>query len=208
MRRVYPLAVAALALAACKIEKLPPAGPSADDFERATLGDAWQTTGGGNWRIENGELVVDHAYNHPLWLKRPIPDDAVIELDCWSNDDAGDLKVEAWGDGKTFATDVSYTMASSYLFIFGGWRNTISTIARLNEHGNDRRARADVRVVRGKKYHWRIARKGGHIDWQIDGQPFLTYDDPRPLHGAEHRYFGFNDWEVELHFDNLKITPQ
>ena len=24
----------------------------------------------------------------------------------------------------------------------------------------------------------------------------------------DHSYFGFNDWEAELHFDNLKITPQ
>jgi hypothetical protein len=197
----------ALAIAACKIEKLPPAGPSSDDFNRATLGDAWYVTGG-NWRLENGELVIDHAYNHPLWLRKPIPENAVIELDAWSNDDVGDLKVEAWGDGATFAKSTSYTAASSYLFIFGGWHNQISVIARLNEHGNDRRPRTDVRVVKGQKYHWRIARKGGHIDWQIDGKPFLTFDDPSPLEGKEHSYFGFNDWEAELHFDNLKITPQ
>jgi len=194
------------AVAGCKIEKLPPAGPSSDDFQRAELGEAWQTTGG-NWRIENGELVIDHAYNHPLWLRRPIPEDAVIELDCWSNDDVGDLKVEAWGDGKSFSTTTSYT-ATSYVFIFGGWKNQISAIARMNEHGADRRTRMDVRVEKGKRYHWRIARRGGHIDWQIDGKPFLSFDDPRPIEGRAHSYFGFNDWEAELHFDNLKITPQ
>ena len=204
--RLLVLACASLAVAGCKIEKLPPAGPSSDDFNRATLGDAWQSTGG-SWRIENGELVIDHAYNHPLWLKKPIPRDAVIELDCWSNDPAGDLKVEAWGDGHSFAETTSYT-ATSYVFIFGGWHNQISAIARMNEHGNDRRVRADLRVEKGKKYHWRIARKDGHIDWQIDGKPFMSYDDRRPLDGADHSYFGFNDWEAELHFDNLKITPQ
>jgi hypothetical protein len=210
MSKARPLCfvVAALAVAGCKIERLPPAGPSSDDFERATLGDAWLDTSGGRWRIENGELVVDHAYNHPLWLKKPIPEDAVIELDCWSNDDAGDLKVEVWGDGKGFATGISYSMATSYLFIFGGWHNQLGVIARLDEHGNDRRWRADWRVEKGRRYHWRIARKGGHIDWQIDGKPFLSFDDRKPLRGADHRYFGFNDWEAELHFDNLKITPQ
>lgn len=203
-----PLVLAALvaAVAGCKIEKLPPAGPSSDDFQRAELGDAWNATGG-SWRIVDGELAIDHAYNHPLWLKRPIPEDAVIELDCWSNDDAGDLKVEAWGDGKSFATTTSYT-ATSYVFIFGGWHNQLSGIARMNEHGADRRMRADFRVEKGKRYHWRISRKGGHIEWQVDGKPLMTYDDPRPLTGRDHRYFGFNDWEAELHFDNLKVTPQ
>ena len=206
MRLVRPLLFGLLAVAGCKIERLPAGGPSSDDFERATLGDAWSATGG-NWRIEKGELVIDHAYNHPLWLRKPIPQDAVIELDCWSNDDVGDLKVEAWGDGKSFATAASYT-ATSYVFIFGGWHNQLGVLARLNEHGQDRRSRADLHVDKAKRYHWRISRRGGHIDWQIDGKSFLTFDDPSPLHGSEHSYFGFNDWEAELHFDNLKITPQ
>jgi hypothetical protein len=197
--------VACGALAGCKLEKSPPGGPSSDDFERAQLGDAWLNTGG-NWHIDNGALAVDHAYNHPLWLKKPIPQDAVIELDCWSNDAAGDLKIEAWGDGKSFAQTVSYT-ATSYVFIFGGWHNQLSVIARMDEHGNDRRPRADPHVEPGRHYHWRIVRKGGDIEWLIDGQPFLSFQDRSPLHGGDHAYFGFNDWEAELHFDNLKITP-
>ena len=195
----------ALGLCACKIEKLPPSGPSADDFERAQLGDDWLVTGG-NWHIDNGALAVDHAYNHPLWLKKAIPQDAVIELDCWSNAPDGDLKIEAWGDGKSFATTLDYD-STSYVFIFGGWHNQISAIARMQEHGNDRRPRMDWHVERGRRYHWRITKKGGDIDWQIDGQPFLSFHDGRPLHGAEHSYFAFNDWEAELHFDNLKVTP-
>src|SRR3954454_5609820 len=101
MPRTFVLACSTavvLALTGCKIEKLPPSGPSADDFNRSALGDAWNVTGG-NWRIVDGALVIDHAYNHPAWLKKPIPEDALIEFDCWSNDPGGDLKVEAWGDG-------------------------------------------------------------------------------------------------------------
>jgi len=196
----------AVTIGGCKIERIPPAGPSSDDFERAAIGDAWNVTGG-PWRIAAGELVVDHAYNHPIWLRKPIPEDAVIEVDVWSNDEAGDLKLEAWGDGKSAATTTSYT-ATSYVFIFGGWHNQLSGIARMNEHGADRKMRGDIRVVKGQKYHWRIARKGGPIDWQIAGKPFMSYDDPHPLDGSAHSYFGFNDWEAELHFDNLKITPQ
>lgn len=205
--RLFCVVLVVAASSGCKIEKLPDAGPSSDDFNRATIGDAWLPTGGGNWRIDKGELVVDHAYNHPLWLKKPIPENAVIELDCWSNDPAGDLKVEAWGDGHSYATSVSYT-ATSYVFIFGGWHNQLGVIARMNEHGADRKARGDLHVEKGRKYHWRIARNGGHIDWQIDGKPYMTYDDPRPLRGRDHAYFAFNDWEAELHFDNLSIRAQ
>ncbi len=196
----------AVMLAGCKLEKVPPAGPTADDFDRAELGELWSATGPG-WRIADGELVVDHAYNHPLWLKRPIPERATIEVDCWSNDDAGDVKLEAWGDGRSAAQAAEYT-ATSYVFIFGGWHNQLSAIARLHEHGADRRVRADVRVVKGRKYHWRITRDDGHIAWEIDGQPFLSFDDPAPLRGSGHQYFGFNDWEAELHFDNLRIGPR
>lgn len=190
---------------ACTIERRPAGVATTDSFDRDALGDAWKNTGG-TYKIVNGELTISRAYNHPLWLTRPLPRDGVIELDAWSNDPAGDIKLEAWGDGKSYATTTSYT-ATSYVFIFGGWHNAISAIARMNEHGNDRKARSDVRVVEGRKYHFRIERKGGHIDWQIDGQPFLTFDDPKPLDGPDHAYLAFNDWEAELHFDNLKITP-
>jgi hypothetical protein len=199
------LAAAAAVASGCKIERLPPSGPSFDDFNRAAIGNDWNITGG-NWRIVDGALVIDHAYNHPAWLRKPIPEEALVEFDCWSNDPNGDLKVEAWGDGKSFAQTTSYT-ATSYVFILGGWHNQISAIARMNEHGNDRRTRSDTKVVPGKKYHWRLVRHGGRIDWQVDGLPFLSFDDKSPLEGAEHAYFGFNDWEAELHFDNLKVTP-
>jgi hypothetical protein len=203
MRRGFLIA---LLLTACTVEKRPAGVATTDDFNRSELGDNWRATGA-VYPIASGELVVSRAYNHPLWLTRPIPRDAIIELDAWSNDDAGDLKLEVWGDGKSHATEASYT-ASSYVFIFGGWHNQLSAIARMNEHGADRRTRADRKVEKGRHYHFRIERSGGHIAWSIDGQPFLTFDDPQPLEGPDHAYLAFNDWEAELHFDNLRITPR
>lgn len=187
----------------CTIERVPQGAPYADSFD--TLGPVWKATTEGKYTIEKGELVVRGSRNHPLWLTQPIPQNAILELDAWSNDPAGDIKFEAWGDGKSYATDVSYT-ATSYVFIFGGWKNTVSAICRLDEHANNRKTRSDVKVEQGKKYHFRVERRGGKIDWQVDGQPFLTFDDPKPLTGGDHSYFGFNNWEAELHFDNLKIT--
>lgn len=200
---VMSIALAALGASACTIERVPEGKPYADSFD--SLQPIWNATGPGIYSVESGELVVRKSRNHPLWLSQPIPQNAVIELDAWSNDPAGDIKFEAWGDGKSYATTTSYT-ATSYVFIFGGWNNTTSAICRMDEHANNRRARSDTKVEQGKHYHFRVERRGGKIDWQIDGKPFLQFNDGSPLTGAEHAYFGFNDWEAEVHFDNLKIT--
>ncbi len=214
MRTYLPLAMVlllssalalGLALPGCTIERTPEGKPFSDDFSSSSIGPAWRSTGG-KYRVTNGELVIDHAYNHPLWLTSPLPQDGIVEFDVSSSDPAGDIKIELWGDGKSFATTTSYT-ATSYVFIFGGWHNTISAIARMNEHGQDRKTRSDRKVEPGRKYHFRIERRGQHIDWQIDGEPFLTFDDKNPLSGTEHAYLGVNDWEVELHFDNFVVKP-
>jgi hypothetical protein len=185
-----------------------PAGPYADHFDRATLGPDWKATIEGAYRIDNGELVVRNGHNHPLWLNRPIPRDARIEFDATSQDEAGDIKVEAWGDGQSFATDLvgQYT-STAYNIIFGGWHNQLSAITRLHEHSDDRKVRADLKVEKGRRYHFAISRKGKRVEWQIDGKPFLEFDDAEPLEGGTHSYFAFTDWEAELHFDNLTITP-
>ena len=204
MRIVFALLVLS-SLSACKIEHQPEGKPYSDEFSGPSLAPVWKSTGG-NYRIQDGALVIDHAYNHPLWLTSPLPRDGVVEVDAWSNDPAGDIKIELWGDGQSMAKEASYT-ATSYVFIFGGWHNTISAIARMNEHGKDRKTRTDTKVVPGQKYHFRIERRGEHIDWQIDGKPFLSLHDPKPLVGPDHAYLAINDWEVELHFDNLVIRP-
>ena len=120
------------------------------------------------------------------------------------------------GDGVRFETDADvrrdaiYT-ASGYRFIFGGWHNRLSTIARQNEHtwqmDPSVPRRTDVHVVPGQRYHWTITKRGGHLEWWMDGQPFLTLDNPDPLQGDGHDRFGFDGWESGAEFDNLKITP-
>ena len=222
VRRLAPLAllVAPALWPGCKCVEVSdvPAETSApaittafrDTFDRASLGSDWKDTSDDKaYRIENGELVVKSSFNHPLWLARPIPRDAKIDFDCWSNDDAGDLKVEVWGDGKSFSTDrVGAYTSSAYNFIFGGWHNQLSTLARMHEHGDDRQSRADPRVEKGRHYHFTISRKGTRVEWRIDGQPFLSLDDSQPLEGPGHDHFAFTNWEAELHFDNLVIVPQ
>ena len=187
----------------------PPPGPFSDDFERSTLGSDWLATDPSAVRVENGALTVERAHNHPVWLKRPIPDDAVVEFDAWSDSPDGDIKVEVWGDGRSAHAgpmESAYD-ASGYVFVFGGWKNSRSVIARIEEHGPGTVAREVPRVEPGRRYRWEIRRQGGRIVWSIDGQPFLTLDDPAPLQGPGHAYFGFSGWESRVHFDNLRIRP-
>lgn len=184
-------------------ERKPPV--FSDNFDRSELGDNWLVTGPA-YRLVGGELVVRGAHNHPAWLKRALPRDAVIEFDAWTQDPAGDMKAEAFGDGKSFATGLEYT-SSGYVFIQGGWHNRISALCRQEEHGQDRKARQDFLVEPGRHYHWTIARHGSQVDWFVDGQAMLSMDDPQPLDGPEHSYFGFDDWETEVHFDNLIVRP-
>ena len=187
----------------------PPAitAPWRDNFDRAELGSDYLDTSGKAYRLDSGALNARGAHNRPLWLRRRLPRDVVIEFDVWSNSPEGDIKVEAFGDGRSYAVQASYT-ATGYVFIFGGWGNSKSILARQNEHGNKLAVDTSGRkVVPRQRYHFTIARKGTRIDWSIDGKLFLRYDDPSPLEGDDHGYFGFNNWRSDLWFDNLSIRP-
>ncbi|HJZ85514.1 MAG TPA: hypothetical protein VKN99_10105 [Polyangia bacterium] len=190
-------------------------GPFVDTFDRAELGPDYYNTGA-PYRIEAGKLVFERAHNHPLWLRRRLPPDVQIEFDCSSKSPEGDLKVELFGDGQSYESaeavekDLIYT-TTGYVAIFGGWRNSRSVLVRQDEHEWEHRPgtplRPTPRVQPGRTYHWTLARRGGHLEWSIDGRPFLSYDDPAPLSGRGHDHFGFTGWETAVVFDNLKITP-
>ena len=203
MRNVT-LLMAVLSLGGCpKPEVI--TSPWGDNFDRPEVGANYYNTGA-KYQVVGGALNIQGARNHPLWLKRQIPRDATIELTVLSRSPEGDIKVEAWGDGQSYATTDSY-LATSYVFIFGGWGNSTSALCRLDEHGGDRKTRTDKKVEMGRRYKWKIQRKGNKVEWFIDGQPFLSFDDPQPLEGEKHAYFGFNDWDADLYFDDLKISP-
>lgn len=174
-------------------------------------------TAPGIWRIEGGRLCGERAHNHGIWLKRALPVNARIEFDATSASPDGDLKAEYWGDGHSAATGISYTNATSYLTIFGGWHNKFHVLARIDEHAADRKeisvdpASDDPRerpVVAGQHYHFKVERTDGRtVRWWIDGVEMLTYPDPAPLVGASHDHFGFNDWEVRVCFDSVRVVP-
>jgi hypothetical protein len=201
------LPVIAPALSGCKVKDPPPITERwTDDFERTAIGSNYYKTGGG-YEIEDGALRTQGSYNHPLWLRKKLPPDVVVELDAWSNTPDGDIKVELFGDGVSHARDKGQYTSSGYVLIMGGWSNSKSMIARGNEHGKELVERTQPRVQPGKRYRWKIQRKDGRIDWWVDGEPFLSYEDDEPLRGNGNHYLGFNNWESDSRFDNLVITP-
>lgn len=197
----------AVVLLACTPQGDPGLGAQGftDDFERAQLGDAWNNTGG-NYRVKDGQLTVQGARNKPLWLRRSLPNDVSIEFDAKSDSPEGDIKIEIFGDGVSKAESLSYT-ATSYVLIFGGWKNSLNVLARMNEHGDDRVVGAEHKVVPGKTYHMKIERRGATISAWVDGQELVSMTDPEPLRGPGHDHFGFNNWQAPLTFDNLRIRP-
>lgn len=199
-----------LTLAACKVKDPPPIPDEGwkDSFERDDIGGDYYKSGRG-YDIVNGQLSAKGAHNHPLWLRKKLPRDVRIELDAWSNEERGDIKVEIFGDGRSYDPDGGAYMATGYELIFGGWFNSKSIIARLDEHGKDVVANTTMKVQPTRHYHWRIERVGKKLTWWIDDMqtPFLVLDDPSPLESQGHEYFGFNNWESDTWFDNLVITP-
>jgi hypothetical protein len=185
--------------------------------DRSNLGPNWTQIKTNAWRVEGGKLCVQNAHNHPVWLNRTLPVNARIEFDATGYTDDGDLKTEVWGDGVSYATGTSYTNATSYLAVLGGWKNTLHVLARLNEHGTDRK---EIKVdkdsddprqrpaQKGQTYHFKIERTDGKtVRWSVDGVDFVSFVDPAPLAGQGHDHFGFNEWEAKVCFDNVKVTP-
>jgi hypothetical protein len=195
----------------------PPTDLASMPVDRGNLGPNWIQIKTSAWRVEGGKLCGQNARNHPVWLNRTLPVNARIEFDVTGYSDDGDLKAEVWGDGTSYATGTSYTNATSYLAILGGWKNSLHVLARLNEHGTDRK---EIRVdkdsddprqrpaQKGQTYHFKIERSDGKtVRWSVDGVDFVTWTDPAPLAGQGHDHFGFNEWEARVCFDNVKVTP-
>jgi len=183
----------------------------------SSLGPNWTQIKTNAWRIENGKLCGTGSHNHGVWMNKVLPINARIEFDAMSTSDDGDLKAEVWGDGQSAATGVSYNNATSYLAILGGWKNPLHVLARLNEHGQDRKEikvdkeSDDPRqkpVVKFQVYRFKIERTDGKtVHFSVDGVEYHSFVDPQPLAGAGHDHFGFNEWEVKTCYDNVKVTP-
>ena len=101
--------------------------PYQQDFPDSSVVQRDFFSTGGHWRVVDGQLLSPGVKNNPLWLQAALPQNVAVEFDVRSESPEGDIKVELFGDGTDHA--------SGYVFIHGGWNNTLSIIARLDEHG-------------------------------------------------------------------------
>ena len=172
-----------------------------ETFDDREPGTHWKRgqgeDGRGRWRVEDGWMVGNDIKNDALWLEQELPDDVRIEWDVQAMSPIGDIKVEVFGDGKTHE--------SGYVFIFGGWKNTLDVIARLDEHGKDRKERQTHGVVPNTTYEMAIERTGDTLHWFVNGEHFMSYQDDNMLEGEGHRHFAFNIWSAPVRFDNVEV---
>jgi hypothetical protein len=169
-----------------------------DGFDRAELGPRWVVEGP-TWRIVDGWLHDTTARNAGAWLDLELPEKVRVEFSARSElpptgEFRGDIKCEIFCTEKTHQT--------GYVLIFGGWLNTINVIARLDEHGKDRLEDSRRKVIAGQTYRWAVVRTDGVLRWYLDGKPFMHFADPDPVRG---RFFGFNNWESHVYYDDLKV---
>jgi hypothetical protein len=193
----------AATLIACTLGCMPKsettkAEPFADDFARTELGPRYVKQGG-TWSIVDGALHSSGERNIPLWLDVPLAKNTRVEFVAWSKSPAVDTKIEIFGDGVRHE--------SGYIVILAGWNNTISTIARLDEH-EPTRVEKRTRFEPDRKYRWRVERTDGRrLAFFLDDALLLAYDDGDPLVGDRHSRLGFTNWASDVYYDDLVVTP-
>jgi hypothetical protein len=172
--------------------------PFTDSFDRGELGASYKKSGG-TWEVRDSALHSTGEHNIPLFLDVKLPKNVKVEFTAWSRSPQVDMKVEIFGDGTRHE--------SGYIVIVGGWNNQITTIARLDEHEKTR-VEKRTKWEPNKKYRWTVQRTDGHtVELFLDGQPIIAYDDKEPLTGERNHSLAFSNWESDVFYDDLVVTP-
>jgi hypothetical protein len=172
--------------------------PFRDEFAREELGAQYRKTGG-SWRIVDGALHTMGDHNQPLWLDVPLAKNTRVEFTTTSHSPAVDTKIEIFGDGVRHE--------SGYIVIFAGWKNSITTIAKKDEH-SPKRKEIKRGGERDRVYRWKVQRTDGKtLELFIDDELLVSYADDAPLYGPGNDRLAFTSWESEVKYDDLVITP-
>ncbi len=171
-----------------------------EHFDRADPGADWLVKHVGEWTVEDGwlrahTLANEDERNAGVWLQKPLPAKVRLTFRAKSMSAIGDMKCEIFAEQPKHE--------SGYSVIFGGWGNTINTIARHGEHEPKRVVQSEPpKVVPGRVYTWTIVRNDGTLRWYLDGKFMIAYTDVEPVRGP---FFGFNNWASDVWFDDVQV---
>jgi hypothetical protein len=172
-----------------------------DDLSSGSLAEHWKRGKGeggpGQWTVVDGWIQGQRLRNDPLWLQIPLPEKVRIEFEAMAMTSVGDIKVEVFGNGEDHE--------SGYVLIYGGWNNSLDVIARLDEHGKDRRERPSRKVTPEQVYAMAVERIDGTVRWFVDGELFMHYEDASPLRGELHRFFALSNWDAVVRFRGVRV---
>src|SRR6516164_3050557 len=101
--------------------------PFQDSFDDPSTIKRHFFTTGGFWRVQGGELLSPGVRNNPLWLKARLPQNVRVDFDVRSASPEGDIRAIIFGDGLNY-------QFSGYHLIQGGWNNSLSVLARLDDN--------------------------------------------------------------------------
>ena len=169
-------------------------------FEEGFDAPEWRSQFTGSdkaWTVVDGSLRGSNDKNAGLWWKGDLPREARIEFEATALSDHGDLKVEVFGTRREHQ--------AGYVVIFGGWKNRVSVLARLDEHGKDRIENRSFVPTPNQKHVFLIERLGNVLSVSVDGKALYRLDDSNPIEGGA---FGFANWEAPVQFDNLRISKR
>ena len=173
----------------------------AEDFGDEGWRTRWQIRDG-TATAGNGELVLSGPSNAMAICLTPVDGDLRMEYGA---------RIEA---GQSQICDASCWLASSrertwfggYFFGFGSLGNTEVRLKRL---GKIMAKEARPCLEPDHLYHVVGERKGATIRLVVDGREMLSWTDPEPLSGPDHRTLGFYVCGARARFSHLRVyRPQ
>ena len=159
-------------------------------------GGAWEVTNrwecDDRWSFFSGKSESLAA----VWHKQRFAGDLVVEF-------YAGIKMDSdRGDAYQYAADINLTLCgdgrdltSGYSFLFGGWDNSRTAIVRRDKIV----AQTTKYVIPREKsihrhwFHIRVVKRGGTLEYSIDGKQVLAYTDPDPLPDGQLALWTYNN---------------
>ena len=134
------------------------------------------------WSFFSGVSTSDAI----IWSKRLLEGDVTLEF-------AAAIKMDQTRGGRyEYASDINATICadgtditSGYSFMFGGWKNTATRILRADHvvAENTSFVIPNKGDIHRRWFYIKICKRGPKIQYFIDNQLILEYEDPEPLAG-------------------------